>query len=73
MDKDFEPFEEWRVVINIEDQYSIWPTCKEIPPGWSDVSKIGNKQECLAYINDVWTDMRPRSLKEAEKAREIVN
>lgn len=67
MDKDFEPFKEWRVVINIEDQYSIWPTCKEIPYGWSDVGKVGEKQQCLEYIKEVWIDMRPKSLKDLEK------
>jgi MbtH protein len=56
--------EQFRVVINIEDQYSIWPIRKEIPYGWSDVGISGSKEECLAYIKEVWTDMRPRSLKE---------
>lgn len=55
----------YRVVINLEDQYSIWSTRKEIPYGWSDVGKSGTKEECLSYIKEVWTDMRPRSLKEA--------
>jgi len=54
-----------RVVINLEDQYSIWPIRKEIPYGWSEVGKSGTKEECLSYIKEVWTDMRPRSLKEA--------
>ncbi len=69
MDKDFEPFKEYRVVINIEDQYSIWPTCKKVPLGWRDVGKLGDKQDCLAYVKEIWIDMRPRSLKEAEKER----
>lgn len=56
--------EVWRVVINIEDQYSIWPVRKEIPYGWSEVGTTGTKEECLAYIKENWTDMRPRSLKE---------
>ena len=55
----------WRVVINLEDQYSIWPIKKEIPYGWSEGGKIGTKEECLAHIKRVWVDMRPRSLKEA--------
>ncbi len=55
----------WRVVINIEDQYSVWPVRKKIPYGWSEVTKSGTKEECLSYIKEVWTDMRPRSLKEA--------
>lgn len=54
-----------RVVINLEDQYSIWPMRKEIPYGWREEGKSGTKEECLAYIKEVWTDMRPRSLKEA--------
>lgn len=55
----------YRVVINLEDQYSIWPIRKEIPYGWSEIGKFGTKEECLSYIQEVWTDMRPRSLKEA--------
>lgn len=55
----------WRVVINLEDQYSIWPIRKEIPYGWREEGKIGTKEECLAHIKKVWVDMRPRSLKEA--------
>ena len=54
-----------RVLINLEDQYSIWPEKREIPYGWKEVGKSGTKEECLAYIKGVWTDMRPRSLKEA--------
>lgn len=68
-----DPFKEYRVVINIEDQYSIWPTCKEIPPGWSDVGKVGPKQECLDYVKEVWVDMRPKSLKDAENQRKLLN
>jgi MbtH protein len=51
------------VVINHEEQYSIWPDIKPIPNGWSAVGKSGPKAECLAYIKDVWTDMRPLSLR----------
>lgn len=53
----------YRVVRNHEEQYSIWPEYKEIPPGWNDVGKAGTKAECLAYIKEVWTDMRPLSLR----------
>jgi MbtH protein len=56
--------EQFRVLINVEDQYSIWPIYKKIPYGWSDTGKSGTKEECLTYIQEVWTDMRPRSLKE---------
>ena len=53
----------YKVVINHEEQYSIWPEYKENPLGWSDVGKAGTKAECLAYIKEVWTDMRPLSLR----------
>lgn len=55
---------QYKVVVNQEEQYSIWPAEKENPKGWKDVGKTGNKAECLAYIEEVWTDMRPRSLRE---------
>ena len=53
----------YRVVVNHEEQYSIWPADREIPKGWRDVGKSGLKPECLAYIKEVWTDMRPLSLR----------
>lgn len=53
----------YTVVVNHEEQYSIWPEYKEIPKGWRAVGKIGPKAECLAYIEEVWTDMRPLSLR----------
>lgn len=53
----------FRVVANQEGQYSIWPDYKEIPAGWSAVGKTGLKKECLDYIESVWTDMRPASLR----------
>ena len=61
----------YEVVINLEDQYSIWPKRKEIPYGWKAVGKSGLKDECLAYIKEVWADMRPKSLKDAEAERMI--
>lgn len=51
------------VVINEEEQYSVWPEFKAIPEGWRAVGKTGTKTECLAYIREVWTDMRPASLR----------
>ena len=60
-----EELEVWRVVINLEDQYSIWPTNRDIPYGWKEVEKMGTKIECLSYIKEVWTDMKPKSLKDA--------
>lgn len=52
------------VVCNHEEQYSIWPAHKELPLGWNSVGKQGLKAECLEYIKEVWTDMRPKSLRE---------
>lgn len=54
----------YKVVINDEEQYSIWPVERENAPGWRDVGPTGSKTECLAFIDAVWTDMRPRSLRE---------
>ena len=54
----------YKVVVNHEEQYSIWPADRENALGWSDAGKTGTKAECLAYIKEVWTDMRPRSLRE---------
>jgi len=54
----------YRVVVNDEEQYSIWPLEKENAPGWRDGGRSGTKAECLAYIKDVWTDMRPKSLRD---------
>ncbi|GHE27173.1 hypothetical protein GCM10017673_31560 [Streptosporangium violaceochromogenes] len=54
----------YHVVINDEEQYSIWTTEQDIPAGWRGVGRTGSKEECLAYIEEVWTDMRPRSLRE---------
>jgi len=53
----------YKVVVNHEEQYSIWPAHRENPLGWSDAGKSGTKDECLAYIKEVWTDMRPLSLR----------
>ena len=53
----------YRVVMNHEEQYSIWPDYKENALGWQDAGKVGTKDECLAYIKMVWTDMRPLSLR----------
>ncbi len=53
----------YKVVVNHEEQYSIWPADRENALGWNDVGKTGTKAECLAYIEEVWTDMRPLSLR----------
>ncbi len=61
----------YRVVVNHEEQYSIWPLDREIPVGWRDAGKSGPKADCLAYIKEVWTDMRPLSLrKQMDGAKE---
>ncbi|HYP24724.1 MAG TPA: MbtH family NRPS accessory protein [Actinomycetota bacterium] len=52
------------VVVNDEEQYSIWPAHKDLPAGWRKAGKTGPKQECLAYVEEVWTDMRPKSLRD---------
>lgn len=63
----------YNVVVNHEEQYSIWPADRENPLGWKNAGKSGLKTECLAYIKEVWTDMRPLSLRkkmeEMEKER----
>jgi uncharacterized protein YbdZ (MbtH family) len=53
----------YRVVVNHEEQYSVWPEYKDIPAGWRDINVIGPKADCLAHIKEVWTDMRPLSLR----------
>jgi MbtH protein len=61
----------YKVVINHEEQYSIWPAHRENPLGWSDAGFSGNKEACLDHIKEVWTDMRPLSLRKKmeEQAR----
>ena len=62
-DPDREDTTIYKVVVNHEEQYSIWPEYKGHPLGWKDVGKVGPKPECLAYIREVWTDMRPLNLR----------
>ena len=54
----------FQVVVNHEEQYSIWPDYKAVPEGWRTVGKSGLKKEGLAYIEETWTDMRPLSLRQ---------
>ena len=61
----------YMVVVNHEEQYSIWPAGRELPLGWSAAGKEGTKAECLAYVEEVWTDMRPLSLR--KKMEEAAN
>jgi len=58
----------YEVVVNHEEQYSMWPVGKEIPAGWKTAGKRGNRRECGDYIESVWTDMRPLSLRERMEA-----
>lgn len=60
----------YKVVMNHEEQYSIWPAYKDNPLGWKDVGKSGPKAECLEYIKEVWTDMRPLSLRKRMAERQ---
>ena len=53
----------YKVVVNHEEQYSIWFADRDLPLGWNEAGKIGTKAECLAYIKEIWTDMRPLSLR----------
>jgi MbtH protein len=57
----------YKAVVTDEEQYSIWPADRELPLGWKDTGKHGLKAEVLAWIEEVWTDMRPRSLREKMK------
>jgi MbtH protein len=53
----------FKVVLNHEEQYSIWPAGRENAPGWRDEGTTGSREECLAHIEVIWTDMRPLSLR----------
>lgn len=59
----------YKVVVNHEEQYSIWPADRDTPQGWSDAGKSGPRRECLDHIREVWTDMRPKSLREATEGQ----
>jgi MbtH protein len=62
----------YKVLVNIEEQYSFWPSFKkEIPYGWRETGVEGTKEVCGAYVKEVWTDMRPLSLrKQMEEANQ---
>ncbi|GAA2711253.1 MULTISPECIES: MbtH family protein [Streptomyces] len=66
------PFEdenaEYNVLVNDEGQHSLWPAFAAIPAGWNVVHGTASRQECLDYVNENWTDMRPRSLAAAMAA-----
>ncbi|MCA1323716.1 MbtH family protein [Herbaspirillum sp. alder98] len=54
----------FRVLVNHEEQYSLWPDYKAVPGGWRDTGVAGSRAECLQHIESVWVDMRPRSLRD---------
>ena len=64
---------EYQVLVNHEEQYSLWPSFKEIPKGWEQVGPVGKREDCLAWVEEVWTDITPlsvrRQLEEAATAR----
>jgi MbtH protein len=64
MSEEDEDRTEYVAVVNHEEQYSIWPADRELPLGWSDAGKRGIKSDVLAWIEEIWTDMRPKSLRE---------
>ena len=62
----------YNVVVNHEEQYSIWAADRENALGWINAGKTGTKEECLAYIKEIWTDMRPLSLrKQMDESRSV--
>ena len=67
---DQEELTTYKVVVNHEEQYSIWPAERENPLGWTDAGKSGTKAECLALIKEVWTDMRPLSVRRLMEERD---
>ncbi|MGO1054913.1 MbtH family protein [Crossiella sp. CA198] len=54
----------YQVLVNDEEQHSLWPVGTELPARWRAVGKQGSKDECMKYVDEVWTDMRPKSLRE---------
>ncbi|GAA2673640.1 MULTISPECIES: MbtH family protein [Streptomyces] len=60
--------QEWTVVVNDEEQYSIWAVNRQIPGGWKEIGVRGTQEECLSHIDQVWSDMRPLSLRLAMDA-----
>jgi MbtH protein len=71
--RDWDDRVRYKVVVNREQMYSIWPADRENPLGWKEVGRVGAKQECLDYIEEVWTDMRSLSLQDKmeEAAKQI--
>src|ERR1700756_2196861 len=67
MDKE-EDTREYQVLVNSEEQYSLWLAGQAVPNGWRQVGPRGKKQVCLDYVKEVWTDMRPLSVRKAMEA-----
>nr|WP_316203121.1 MbtH family NRPS accessory protein [Bradyrhizobium sp. SZCCHNRI30512] len=67
--EDIEDARTYLVVINHEEQYSIWLKDTTLPAGWAAVGKEGTKSDCLQFIDEVWTDMRPLSLRKKMQDR----
>ena len=63
MTSDEQDTQTYKVVVNHEEQYSIWPADRDCPLGWREAGKEGPKEECLGHIEEVWRDMRPLSLR----------
>jgi len=62
-----------KVLMNDEEQYSLWPSYLEVPAGWRETGMTGSREECLDYVREVWKDMRPRSLREQMEAAAATN
>ena len=69
MDESSDDESVYRVVVNDEEQYSIWAADRELPAGWREAGKTGSKLECLGHIEQVWTDMRPLSVQKRDSVR----
>jgi MbtH protein len=69
MPNDREDTRTYKVVVNHEEQYSIWPEQRDNPAGWNSTGKTGSKEECLAHIKETWTDLRPLSLRRKMAAK----
>jgi MbtH protein len=67
----FEQTRQYKAVVNHEEQYSIWSADRELPLGWNYAGKMGTKLECLEFIKEVWTDMRPLSLRKQMEGQDV--
>jgi MbtH protein len=64
------PGRRYLVVVNHEEQYSVWPATSRPPAGWTATGFAGTREDCLAHIETVWPDIRPRSVRERMATRE---